>query len=208
MTNNITNGYNIFLRVLNNDFKDYECKKIINCKIVKNENNTDYKKWVEDLQKEWWIIKAIVCDWRKWLLIWFPNIPTQMCNFHQVAIILRYITKKPILQANKDLKWISELLVHTDKETFEHYLELYWEKYKDFLSKKVLWKDWKLYYLHKRTRSAYLSLKNNLKFLFTWCDYCWQIDIPNTTNALEWVFGHLKIKVSLHRWLKKREKLN
>jgi len=48
-----------------------------------------------------------------------------MCNFHQVAIVRRYITKRPILEANKELKWLSELLVRTDKETFSHYLELY-----------------------------------------------------------------------------------
>ena len=39
-----------------------------------------------------------------------------MCNFHQVAIIRRYITKKPILEANKELKNITELLTKTDKE--------------------------------------------------------------------------------------------
>jgi hypothetical protein len=48
-----------------------------------------------------------------------------MCNFHQVAIVRRYITKKPILEANKAIKWLSELLVRTDKETFSYYLELY-----------------------------------------------------------------------------------
>jgi hypothetical protein len=48
-----------------------------------------------------------------------------MCNFHQVAIIRRYITKKPKLEANKSLKWITELLVRTDKETFSYYLELF-----------------------------------------------------------------------------------
>ena len=52
-----------------------------------------------------------------------------MCNFHQVAIVRRYITKKPKLEANKALKWITELLVQTDKETFTYYLELYWEYY-------------------------------------------------------------------------------
>lgn len=148
-------------------FKDYKSKKIINFKIVKNENNTDYKNWVKELQKWWWIIKAIVCDWRKWLLTWFPDIPTQMCNFHQVAIIRRYITKTPKLEANKELKWITELLVNTDKETFTYYLELYWKKYKYFLNEKAVWNDWKMHYIHKRTRSAYKSLKNNLKYLFT-----------------------------------------
>ena len=58
-----------------------------------------------------------------------------MCNFHQVAIIRRYITKRPILEANKVLKWITELLVDTDKETFTYYIELFWEKYRDFLNK-------------------------------------------------------------------------
>lgn len=188
-------------------FKDYKSKKIINYKIVKNENNTDYKNWVKELEEQWWIIKAIVCDWRKWLLTWFPDIPTQMCNFHQVAIIRRYITKKPKLEANKALKWLSELLVHTDKETFTYYLDLFWETYKDFLNEKALWKDWKRHYIHKRTISAYKSLKNNLKYLFTWYDYIWKIDIPNTTNWLEWLFWNIKPKIVLHRGLKKERKI-
>jgi len=188
-------------------FKDYKSKKVINYKLVDNENNTDYKNWVKELQEKWWIIKAIVVDWRKWLLTWFPNIPTQMCNFHQVAIIRRYITKKPKLEANKALKWISELLVHTDKETFNYYIELFWETYKDFLNERALWKNWKLHYIHKRTRSAYKSLKNNLKYLFTRYDYIWKVEIPNTTNWLEWLFWHIKPKISLHRGLKKERKI-
>lgn len=188
-------------------FKDAKNKKILNIKIVNNENNTDYKEWIKELQDKWWIIKAIVCDWRKWLLTWFSDIPTQMCNFHQVAIVRRYITKTPKLEANKSLKWISELLAKTDKDTFSYYLELYWEVYKDFLNEKSELIDWKSHYIHKRTRSAYNSLKNNLQYLFTWYDYYWIIDIPNTTNWLEWIFWHIKTKISLHRWLKKERKI-
>lgn len=188
-------------------FKDYKTKKVVHYKLVKNENNKDYKNWVKELQKQWWSIKAIVCDGRKWLLTWFSDIPTQMCNFHQVAIMRRYITKNPILEANKDLKKLSELLVHTDRETFTYYLEQYWEYYSDFLKEKRLNKKWKLEYAHKRTRSAYNSLKNNLKYLFTWYDYLWTVDIPNTTNWLEWLFWHIKPKISLHRGLKKERKI-
>jgi len=61
-----------------------------------------------------------------------------MCNFHQVAIIRRYITKKPILEANKTLNSLSKLLVHTDRETFTYYLEKYCEYYKDFLNEKAI----------------------------------------------------------------------
>jgi hypothetical protein len=188
-------------------FKDYKTKKLINYKIVQNENNTDYKNGIKELQKAWWVIKAIVCDGRKWLLTWFPDIPTQMCNFHQVAIIRRYITKKPILQANKDLKWISQLLVHTDKETFSYYVELFWIIHKNFLNERTQSKNWKWHYVHKRTRSAYNSLKNNLKYLFTRYDYLWKVDIPNTTNWLEWLFWNIKPKVVLHRGLKKERKM-
>lgn len=188
-------------------FKDCESKKIINFKLVVNENNYSYKLWVKELQEQWWEIQAIVCDGRRWLLEWFPEIPTQMCQFHQAAILRRYITKKPILRANKDLKDIWALLTITDRETFEYELEKYYLKYKDFLKKKRINSKWKLEYIHKRTRSAYFSLKRNLKYLFCSYDNIWVIDIPNTTNALEWVFWHLKGKVSLHRWLKKERKI-
>jgi len=59
-----------------------------------------------------------------------------MCNFHQVAIIRRYITKKPVLQANKDLKELTSWLVRTDKETFEYTLKCYGEYYKEFLQER------------------------------------------------------------------------
>jgi len=188
-------------------FKEAKSSKLIHYKIVKNENNTDYKNGVRELQKQWWIIKAIVCDWRRWVLTWFPDIPTQMCNFHQVAIIRRYITKKPILQANKDLKWITSLLVHTDKETFSYYVEIFWIIHKGFLNERSQDSKWRWHYIHKRTRSAYNSLKNNLKYLFTRYDYLWKVDIPNTTNWLEWLFWNIKPKVALHRGLKKERKM-
>ena len=62
-------------------------------------------------------------------------------------------------------------------------------------------------FIHKRTRLAYSSLKNNLKYLFTYYDYIWVIDIPNTPNGLEWLFWHVKPKVSLHRGLKKERQI-
>lgn len=188
-------------------FKEANSDNIIHFKLVRNENNYSYREWVRELEKQWWEIQAIVCDGRRWLLGWFEDIPTQMCQFHQVAILRRYITKKPILEANKDLKRLWSLLVQTDRETFEYELENYYRKHESFLKEKRVNKKWRFEYTHKRTRSAYFSLKRNLKYLFTWYDYYWVIDIPNTTNALEWVFGHLKVKVSLHRGLKKERKI-
>lgn len=190
-------------------FKDSRSSKILHYELVVNETNTVYQEWVKKLQEAWWKIEAVVCDGKKGLMKSFSEqwIPTQMCHFHQKAILRRYITKKPILEANKYLKWIWELLTQTDKETFEYELKRFYEIYKDFLNEKRINSKWKHEYIHKRTRSAYFSLKNNLKYLFTFYDYYWVLDIPNTTNALEWVFWHLKTKVSLHRGLKKKRKI-
>ena len=46
---------------------------------------------------------AIVCDGRRGLTQAFGGIPVQMCMFHQRAIIRRYLTLKPKLEASKRL---------------------------------------------------------------------------------------------------------
>lgn len=193
-------------------FKNSLSWDIIHSILVTNESFTDYKCWVKKLQDDWWIIDAIVSDGKRWLLGWFWNIPTQMCQFHQVAIIRRYVTKKPQIQPNKDLKLLSELLTRTDRETFKYYLNLYEETYGDFLKEKTRYFDLKSgkekwHYTHKKTRSAFLSFKRNLPYLFVWYNYIHTLSIPNTTNWLEWYFSHLKSKVRIHRWLKKERKI-
>jgi hypothetical protein len=110
-----------------------------------------------------------------------------MCQFHQVAIIRRYITKKPKIQPNKDLKILSELLTRTDRETFEYYLEEYERIYHDFLKEKTRYLDpksqkEKWHYTHKKTRSAFFSFKRNLPYLFVSYNHIHTLDIPNTTN--------------------------
>jgi uncharacterized protein YdaU (DUF1376 family) len=60
-----------------------------------------------------------------------------MCQFHQIKIIERYITKNPILQANKDLRFIVSRLTKTDKQSFELWLEEWFIKNKEFLSEKT-----------------------------------------------------------------------
>jgi hypothetical protein len=188
-------------------FKDAKDKDILNYKIVDYETNNEYRKWIEELMFEWWVIESIVSDWRRWLLWMFDWIPSQMCHFHQKQIIRRYITKKPILESNKELNEIVRWLHKTDKWTFESMIEKRHEKYKNWLNERWINSKWKRYFIHKKTRSAYLSLKRNLKYLFTYLDYYWKIDIPNTTNWIESVFSHIKYKVNLHRWLRKDRKI-
>ena len=62
------------------------------------------------------------------------------------------------------------------------------------------------YYTHKRLRSAYLSLKRNLPYLFVFKEYK-ELMIPNTTNALDGQFAVLKNKLRNHNGLSKERKM-
>jgi hypothetical protein len=182
-------------------FKDNITKENLLKYYIKNETNSKYKEGIEELKSRGYIINAIVCDGRRGLIQSFENIPVQMCQFHQVAIVRRYITKNPKMPASIELKQITELLKQTDKESFVGALRAWYLKWGAFLNERsVNQETGKSHYTHKRLRSAYRSLKTNLKWLFTWYDHM-ELNIPNTTNAIEGHFADLKTKLRNHNGL-------
>jgi hypothetical protein len=188
-------------------FKDAISKANLLKYYVKYETNALYVSGIEELKSRGFSIVAIVCDGRKGLIQSFGDIPVQMCQFHQSAIIRRYLTKNPKLSASKELMKIVDLMVQTDKESFVGVLELWFEKWKLFLNERSINKQTnKTFYTHKKLRSAYRSLKNNLPWLFTWYDY-WGLNIPNTTNAIDGHFADLKNKLRNHNGLSKARKM-
>jgi hypothetical protein len=95
----------------------------------------------------------------------------------------------------------------TDKESFEGGLNLWYSKWEAFLNERT--KNpltGKSHYTHKRLRSAYRCLKTNSKWLFTCYDY-YELNIPNTTNAIEGHFSDLKNKLRNHNGLSKERKM-
>jgi len=182
-------------------FKDAITKENLLKYYVKNETNALYKEGINELQSKGYSILAIVCDGKTGLLSSFKNIPVQMCQFHQTAIIRRYITKKPRLQASIELNQIVKLMINTDKESFEGALNQWYEKWCNFLDERTInLETGKSHYTHKRLRSAYKSLNTNRKWLFTWYDYL-ELGIPNTTNTIEGHFADLKNKLRNHNGL-------
>ncbi len=187
-------GYGIML------FKDAYSGKNLYKLYVKSETNQHYADGIAYLIKQGFIINAIVCDGRRGLLQLFGAIPIQMCQFHQVAIVRRYLTRKPKMQASKELWEFVLLLARTDKESFEGGLNAWHIKWSDFLNERKLDAQGKNRYVHKRLRSAYRSLKTNLPWLFTWYDNM-SLKIPNTTNAIDGHFADLKNKLRNHNGL-------
>ncbi len=181
-------------------FKDSLTGKVLFKQYVRQETNNLYSLGIAEIARRGIKIQAIICDGRKGLLSLFDDIPIQMCNFHQVAIIRRYLTKKPKMQASKDLWELVLMLKHTDKESFEGGLQDWFTKWEIFLNERKLDLNGKNRYVHKKLRSAYRSLKTNLPWLFTWYDHK-SLRIPNTTNAIDGHFADLKNKLRNHNGL-------
>ena len=181
-------------------FKDSITGQILFKQYVKQETNKLYLFGIKEIARRGIKIQSVICDGRRGLLQLFEGIPIQMCNFHQVAIIRRYLTKKPKMQASKELWEHVLLLTKTDKESFEGGLNAWHTKWGFFLNERKVDAQGKNRYVHKRLRGAYRSLKTNLPWLFTWYDNA-GLKIPNTTNAIDGHFADLKNKLRNHNGL-------
>ena len=181
-------------------FKDSLTGVVLYKVYVKQETNVLYLSGIKEITRRGISIQAIVCDGRKGLLQLVAGTPIQMCNFHQVAIVRRYLTKRPKMQASKELWEHVLLLKQTDKESFEGGLNDWYAKWKLFLNERKTDEKGSKRYVHKKLRSAYRSLKTNLHWLFTWYDHT-ALKIPTTTNAIDGHFADLKNKLRSHNGL-------
>lgn len=193
-------GYGILV------FRSEKLKKNILWKEVENESPKEYRELKEVLEKQGFIITAVILDGRKGVREVFSGIPIQMCHFHQKQILRRYLTQKPKLEAGRELKSLSEKLSQSTEEEFRELLSLWYKKWEDFLKEKTLQEDSKKWhYTHRKMRSAYYSLTRNLPYLFTYQKYP-ELQISKTTNSLDGSFGHLKTLLKNHRGLTKERR--
>lgn len=154
------------------------------------------RKHLESLGYE---ISSITIDGKRGLLSVFKDVPIQMCLFHQLQIITRYLTRKPKLQAGRELKQLSLTLTRSTEEEFTGKLDRWHKTWKEFLDEKTLNPETgRKHFTHKRLRSAYRSLRTNLPYLFTFQKYS-GLNISTTTNSLDGSFSHLKTLLRIHR---------
>ena len=174
---------------------------------VERETNALYTQAVAALREKGVVIQSIICDGKSGLLGVFPDVPIQMCQFHQIKIIVRHLTRKPKIPAAQALRALSLTLTETTQAAFEAALKRWYEQYAAFLNERsVNEKTGHSHYTHKRLRTAYNSLKRHLPWLFT-CERFPELCIPNTTNLLEGKFSEMKQLLRCHRGLKKESKL-
>ncbi len=189
-------------------FKDSISKEILIWKHIQSETIKDYKHLLSELLVLGYTVNSITIDGKRGLYRAFEDYPVQMCHFHQKRIIQRYITKKPKLQASKDLQKIMQRLTSTNETIFTKKLDTWYEMYRDFLAEKTLNETTgEENYKHAKLVSAYRSLRTNLPFLFTHKKHK-HLKIHNTTNSLDGgVFSPMKMLIKIHRGLSKSLKL-
>ncbi len=170
---------------------------------MKTETAAAYQEAREILEELGYTFQAMVLDGKRGIKEVFTGIPIQHCQFHQIKTINYYLTRRPKLQAAKELRAIALSLTKVSEGYFTNLLNQWHEKWNKFLKERTIHsenpKRW--FYTHKRTRSAYRSLKTNLPYLFTYQKYP-ELKIPNTTNSLDGTFSHLKQLLNTHRGLK------
>jgi len=187
-------------------FRDQFTKKNIYWKYVSHETNSEYVSGIEHLQNQGWEILGIVCDGKRGILNSFGSIPVQLCQFHQVAMITRYITRKPKLQPGIELKEIVSKLTISTRDEFEMLLCEWHDRWEFFLKHRSYNVETKKFnFTHKRLRSAYRSLISNIPYLFTYQKYP-DLLMPNTSNSIEGMFSKVKTKLRVHNGMKIEKK--
>lgn len=184
-------------------------RKNIHFHEVVSESPAEYFKARQALENQGYSIEAAVIDGKRGVLAVFSDIPVQMCQFHQIAIVRRYLTSRPKLEAGKALRALTFSLPITTEKIFSELLRLWHEQWNEFLKERTYSEDGKHWqYTHKRIRSAYRSLYTNIPYLFTYQRYP-HLMIPNTTNSIDGYFSKLKQLLNSHRGLtvKRRYKM-
>lgn len=182
-------------------FKDSLSGDFLYKQYVKHETNALYVKGLEEIGRRGIKIQSIICDGRKGLLTLYTDVPTQMCQFHQIQIVLRYLTRRTKQEAAIELRKVALTLTQSNKITFEQRLHRWHVKWESYLNERSVNSiTGKSYYTHKKLRSAYLSLFRNMRYLFVFEQFP-ELKIPNTTNALDGSFSNLKTKLRNHNGL-------
>ena len=94
-------------------------KRALTMTAIERKTNALYMQAVAALREKGIEIQSIICDGKSGLLGSFLDIPVQMCQFHQIKIIVRHLTRKPKSPAAQALRSLSLTLTETTQAVFE-----------------------------------------------------------------------------------------
>lgn len=192
-------GRNFGLLVIKDAFRN----KILWYKFVRHETIADSKEGIEWLKENNFKIYGIVCDGMRGLFKEFKPYPVQMCQFHMIMIVRRYLTGNPDLAASKELLSIIKSIAKVDSGSFVSSLDRWSLKWESFIKERSTDKiSGKTSYTHQNLRSAYNSIKYYQPYLWTFERYP-QYHIPNTNAGIESFNSKVKTMLRIHNGISK-----
>ena len=181
-------------------FLDAKTKQVVWFKFIKSEAVSQYQEGLKFLIDNDFKILSVTIDGRKGIKELFLRcgLIVQICHFHQIQIVCRYLTNNPKLIPSIQLKTLVEDLTISNYISFNSRFNYYLEVNQEFLNEKTFNPVTKRYhYTHKRLRSAVKSIQSNLDYLFTYQSEIVNLNvllrlcvkpksqIPNTTNHID-----------------------
>lgn len=162
---------------------------------IKNETIADYRAAISSIEQRGYHIHGLIIDGKKSLFVLFKEYRIQMCQFHMIQIVKRYLTKNPRLIASRELKDLMANLTTLSKEEFEKMYYNWKEKWQYTLQKRSHLKNGTAPFRHRRLRSSMHSIDFYLPYLFTFQECP---GMPNTNNKIEGTFTDLKKNLNNH----------
>ena len=176
---------------------DEETGKPLYVAFIGHERVQDYVDAVHSIEQRGYCIRGIVIDGMQSLFSEFSAYKIQMCQFHMIQIIKRYLTKRPRLIAARELKELFGSITTKRQREFEDEYRQWKRRWEQLLSRRTTLKSGKTQFTHKRLRSAMHSVDFYLPYLFTYqqpeCK-----GMPNTNNKIEGTFTDLKKNLNNH----------
>jgi hypothetical protein len=187
--------------------RDPHKKENVYSEVFQFESTYCYQLAMQDLKERGFDVVAIVGDGKVAVSWLFKGLPVQMCHFHMKQIIIRCITRNPILPAGIELLEIINKLTFSKEAEFVLLYTNWCKKWDEFLKEKSINPNTlKPVPTHRKLISARGSIKRHLPFLFTFEKYP-HLNIPNTTNSLDGSFKKLKTSIAVHAGLSRERKL-
>lgn len=170
---------------------------LYHCFLEGSERTLHYEVALDTLEAMGYRVVGATIDGRRGVreLLEARHIPVQHCQFHQLQTVTKYLTRRPYLTQNQQLRSIALDLTTSTQDELTRRLDAWhvqhgtWLKQKDPATGR---------FMHPRSRQAYFSLRRNMPYLFTH-RHATAISIPNTTNALDGRFGVWKVMLHRHR---------
>ena len=164
---------------------------------IEHEKVQDYVDAIHSIDGRGCVIRGTVIDGMRSLFEELRCYRIQMCQYHMIQIVQRYLTQHPKLIAARELNALVGSITTKREADFVKEYKDWKSKWQEMLNRRSILKSGKTRFTHRRLRSAMYSIDFYLPYLFTYqqpgCE-----GMPNTNNKIEGTFTDLKKNLPNH----------